>query len=47
MTVWSVVGLGVRNQINDILLLSKKARSDHYSLNYNANTASKAKSNLC
>ena len=47
MTVWSVVGLGVRNQINDILLSSTKARSDHYSLNYNANTASKTKSNLC
>ena len=47
MTVWSVVGLKVRNQINDILPLSTKAHSDHYSLNYNKNTASKAKSNLC
>ena len=47
MTVWSAVGLKARNQIADILPLSTRARSDHYSLNYNANSASKAKSNLC
>ena len=47
MTVWSVRGLKVRKRIKNFLPLSTKASSDYYSLNYNANSASKAKSNLC
>ena len=47
MHIWSARGLKIRNRIRNFISIATKALSDHYNMNYNSNTASKAKSNLC
>ena len=47
MNIWSARGLKIRNRIRNFISIPIKALSDYYNLNYNSDTASKAKSNLC